>query len=705
MERKDSVLIDVNSIEEFSNGKKYKFQIKIPTSLGWIEYSKLVIEDNGITKEIPMAFIDNQDGYAIFETELELGTRSLYRYYFKYNIYGTEYYVTDKDTKTEIEYDEKSKLSVNYNVPEWAKGAIMYHIFVDRFRRGSKFAMEPMERRQIHKSWDEDVVLGDNKSVKHYSDKEEVWNVDFFGGDLKGIEEKLDYLESLGVTILYLSPIVKSQSNHRYEAADYKHVDPYAGCNEDLRSLCNAAHKKGMKVIIDLVPNHVGDESIYFDRHGEYRTGNKHEDGAFNNPESKYHDLFRYRYDHGYEENTFWWDFQTMPENNSSGEVWREIICGKEGALATYYELGIDGVRIDVPENVDDKGLIDINKTCIFYNPNSLIIGELWELATRKGRPFLTPDRLHSVMNYPLSDALVRYFKFGDVTKLAYIVRDIRAEYPKETIDALMNFTSTHDISRLITLLAKRKFDTYDKFKSLPNDLKNKIFNTLIEIGYHEDDVYALFYGEKEISYYDYHKLMWKLGEKGVPVDTVNYLKSILSYTPFEPFGDFAKDINEGVKKDLVYTQNYILTEREYKEARDLVEAYSFFLYSWPGIVSIFYGDEVGMQGLNNLANRRPYPWGKEDKELLEFFRMMGRYRKSQPFLKTADANIIELNSYLVSFERMGNDEKLFVAINNTKEFRDFYIPEEYRDGRKILTLKKSNKDILAPNGGIVIKK
>ena len=207
-----------------------------------------------------------------------------------------------------------------------------------------------------------------------------------------------------------------------------------------------------------------------------------------------------------------------------------------------------------------------------------------------------------------------------------------------------------------------------------------------------------------EISLELYHKLMWRLGEKGVPVQTVNYLKSIFHYTPFKP-KEFAKDIDEDVKGDLEFTKNYVLTEREYKDTKDVLEAYLFFLYSWPGIVSIFYGDEVGLQGLNNLANRRPYPYGKEDKELLEYFRMLGRYRKSQPFLRKADSNIIELRSDLVTFERIKNDEKVFVAVNNSREDKEIYIPEEYRDGKKILTLKKSNKEILHPYGGIVIKK
>jgi glycosidase len=315
------------------------------------------------------------------------------------------------------------------------------------------------------------------------------------------------------------------------------------------------------------------------------------------------------------------------------------------------------------------------------------------------------PERMHSSMNYYLADALAYYLKYKDATRLAYVIRDIKAEYPKCTIDTLMNYTSTHDISRIMTLLATKQFDTYDKFRELPRDLQQKIFDSLREIGFHDDDIHALFNGLVDLSYTDYHRLMWMLGEKGVPIETVNYLKTILSFSPFLRHGEYAKSIVEEIKNDYQYTKDYKLTEREYKMARDKLEAYVFFLYSWPGIVSIFYGDEIGMQGLNNLANRRPYPWGKEDKELLEYFRKMGMYRKKNPFLRTADSNIVELNNELVTFERIAPSDQLFVAINNTDESRDFYIPEEYRDGKEILTLKKSKKEVLHPYGGIVIKK
>ena len=703
--RKDNVVLNVEKIKNNANGGEYKFTISIPQNVGWIDSMNIVIDSLGYPFDYKMKHISNDNGYATFTINLDLHTCPLYRYYFKYVVNGQTYYVNYKDTKDHIEYDEKNKLSVNFDTPEWSKGAIMCHIFVDRFKRGSKFSMQPMERRQIHQSWDEDVVLGDNPNVKHYYENEEVWNVDFFGGDLQGIEQSLDYLESFGVTILYLSPVVRSQSTHRYDAAKYDEVDPYAGSNEDLKNLCTAAHKKGMKVILDIVPNHVGDESIYFDRYGEYKTGDKHEDGAFNNPESKYHDMFRYKYDNGFEENTFWWNISTMPENNSSSKVWREVICGKEGALATYYSLGIDGVRIDVPENVDDQGIIDINRTCILYNPDSLILGELWELATRKDRPFIGPDRLHSVMNYPLMDGLVRYLKYKDPTKLAYTIRDIRAEYPEATIDSLMNFTSTHDISRLMTLLGKKRFDTYGKFESFSNDLKIAIFESLRESGFSDTDIYYMINGDKEISYEKYHELMWKLGEKGVPTETINYLKTVLSFSPFKPFGTQAKDLEEDIEKDLVYTKNYHLTEQEYLEARDLVQLYTLFTYSWRGMPTFFYGDEVGMQGLNNLANRRPHPWDKGDPVLREWFRLLGRYHNSNPFLKTAAGEMLELNKDICSFTRESPDEKAFIAFNNSKQEQSIYIPPAYRDGEKILTLKKSNKEVLYPHGGIVIKK
>ena len=266
-----------------------------------------------------------------------------------------------------------------------------------------------------------------------------------------------------------------------------------------------------------------------------------------------------------------------------------------------------------------------------------------------------------------------------------------------------MNFTSTHDISRAITLFGKKKFDSYHLFSTLDSKVQDMIYECFWEMGYTNDDICAYLQGSREMDYYLYQSFMNHLREKKVSSDMIDYLKNILSYSPFDPYQVWAKDIPHAIKNNLEETKNYHLTKEEYEEAKKVYEAYLFFLAAYPGILSIFYGDEAGMEGLNNLVNRRPFPWNHEDLELVQMVRMIGQFRKKYPFLKTADFQLLELNPTYVSFERKLGKEQMLVSINNSEEERKLLLPKEYKKGEKILTLKKSKKDFLPPYGGVII--
>lgn len=702
MKRIDSVKYSITKINQHPNGEELLFSLDIPMDVGWIDSCVLVIEDDYGIKRVPMSFLENRDSFVCFDASVFLEQRANYRYYFEYFVLGEKYYITNHETKKSIEYDEKNKLSVMFSVPDWAKGAVMYHIFLDRFYRESNDRPKEMERRQIHNDWKEDVVLGDNPNIlKHYPE-EQVWNVDYFGGDFQGIIQKLDYLNFLGVTILYLSPVPKSQSNHRYDATNYYEVDPYLGKTEDLKKLCEEAHKKGMKVLLDAVFNHVGDESIYFDRYGEYRGNNSYENGAFQNPNSKYYSMFRYY--HG--NNTYWYQFPTLPELNCDSEEWRKYFCGEGGVIDFWFSLGIDGLRLDVADSLSDAALEQIHNAAIRNKEDALIIGEVWDDPFKKGRSYISSGKsMHTTMNYQLVDALVRYFKYQDLSKLSYILRDIQAYYPTEMIPTLMNFTSTHDISRPITLFGKKEFDPDGKFSELDGYFQSKLYEAFWEMGYSNEDVASLLAGKMEMNYYEYQQLMQILSHKGLESHTLTYLQSIFHFTPFDNDQEYAKDLPEDIKQNLEYTRRYLLTEEEYKRAKDVYQAYLLFLATYPGIFSIFYGDEAGMQGLNNLANRRPFPWGDEDTDLVTYFQQLGNFRKSYPFLRDADFHLIDLSSDNVLFERVGKDRSILVAINNSDQEKKILLPEEYQDGQKVLTLKKSKKDSLNPYGGVIIEK
>ncbi len=707
MKREDNVQINWNLRKHHDAGNLYQVSIQIPMNVGWIDDVSLMLEDGHGTNQYPMHFVKNENGKAQFVCDLFLCTKAVYPYYFQYKVRGQKYFVTNRETKTDLAYDEKNKISVNFEVPEWAKGGVMYHIFVDRFHRSPTTQKEPMPRRQLHEKWMEKVVLGDNPNIsKHYAG-EEVWNVDFFGGDIKGIEEKLDYLESLGVTIIYLSPIVESQSTHRYDATNYHKIDPYAGTDEDLKRLCDAAHKRGMRVILDAVFNHVGDESIYFDRFGEHKTGNPHEDGAFNNPESKYQDFFRHTDSGGYK---YWWNFLNLPVLNCDTPIWRETICGEGGVIDYWFSLGIDGLRLDVADDLSDPALEDIHKAVVRNKKDGFILGEVWDDAVRTGRTYINSGRsMHSYMNYQLTDALVRYVKYQDANRLNYALRDIQAYHPDGCIQTAMNFTSTHDISRIITLLGKKKFDTYHRFRQLDGDLQNIILDSFLDLGFSNEKVCDVLEGRQEISFDSYYQFMQKLREKGVPEETVSYLMSIFSHTPFNPDKDssgkgWAKNIHKSLEKNLAYTQAYRLTPEEYKQAKELYKTYLLFLTMYPGILSIFYGDETGLEGLNNLDNRKPFPWGREDPEILSTVRSMGMFRKNHPDLRDADFRLLSVTPDVVTTGRYGDSDYLTI-INNSDYARRVEIPREFKDKERVLTLKKENGNLLAPHSGIVIQK
>ena len=230
----DFYVKEINNIE---NGKKYDVLVEMPIDIGWVNSIYLIVEKGSQKYRFPLKHLKNENNKIYFESEVCLETSAIYNYYFEVNINDEIKYIgKDKNIVNEINRFNKNKMSVNFDVPDWAKGKIMYHIFVDRFNRGCKDELVELPRRTIYKSFDEKMIIGPNKDG--------IWNSDFYGGDLLGIIEKLDYIKSLGVSIIYLSPIVHSQSNHRYDAADYENVDPYAGCNDDLRKLCKEAHKR-----------------------------------------------------------------------------------------------------------------------------------------------------------------------------------------------------------------------------------------------------------------------------------------------------------------------------------------------------------------------------------------------------------------------------------------------------------------------------
>ncbi len=613
----DNITFDIKKLSTTPDGARYKVSIKVPMSMGFIERMKFIIESNNERRAFQLKHLKNENNLVNFETEIELATSAIYHYYFSFEANHNFIYFKkqNKTNNQTITPEEKWNLSVNFDTPEWAKGAVMYHIFVDRFNHSKKTPLIEMPNRTIHKSWDEDVLVG--------PDKKGIWNADFYGGNLKGIEEKLDYIKSLGVDIIYLSPIVMSQSNHRYDTADYEKVDPYAGTNKDLKDLCDKAHKTGMKVVLDAVFNHTGNDSKYFNQYGTYP-----EKGAFEGQDSKYYNFFRKHYANATTYFDYWWGMTNLPVCDGYSKEWQQYIYGEKGVIDLWFSLGIDGLRLDVADELTDEFIEGIRTAVKRNKQDGLIIGEVWKNPMRMGRGYIESGKgMDTVMDYVLVDALLRYFKYGDVTSIAEVIRQLRTEYPDGTLQTLMNFTSTHDITRAINLFG---CDEFKRFNSWAWDLYN---------------------------------------------DNRDYQK------------------------------NYRLSKEQYEYGKQLYKSYLYFLTFFPGILSIFYGDEVGMQGLGNLANRRPFPWGKEDKDLQNYLKYMGRIRKKEQFLKTADIDVFDINTSFILFERKTPEVDALIAINRTGDPIPTPLPEKYYNIDTIYPLGLSNTRSIDSHGGIVLKK
>ena len=331
-------------------------------------------------------------------------------------------------------------------VPPWFGEGVTYQIFPDRFRRVSLPDVSHMVgRRWLHSAWeDEPVYLPEENG--------EVTNRDFFGGSLPGITEKLDYLKSLHVTTLYLNPIFEAASNHRYDTADYRSIDPLLGTEEDFRTLCREAHERGMRVIVDGVFNHTGSNSRYFNAEGYYP-----ELGAAQSRESPYFGWYSFhpwpaQYD-------AWWGVRTLPAVNEERPDYRDFIFGGEDSVVRrWLRCGADGWRLDVADELPGDFIEGIRTAMDAEKPGAYLLGEVWEdgsnkIAYSRRRRYLLGRETHGLMNYPFRTALLTWLGGGDAAAFRESMETLRENYPPEAFYGAMNFLGTHDTLRILTLL------------------------------------------------------------------------------------------------------------------------------------------------------------------------------------------------------------------------------------------------------------
>lgn len=507
----------------------------------------------------------------------------------------------------------------SFKTPDWMKEAVVYQIFPDRFFNGNKkndYAKDTVRGKEPieHRSWSQ---LPDNPRLETADgyDGDKIWSNDFFGGDISGIQEKLDYIQSLGVNTLYLNPIAQAASNHKYDAADYKAIDPMFGTPEEFAAFTKELKKRKMHLILDGVFNHVGDDSIYFDRYGKYKTvgayeywsrvydlvnqGMKEEEAKkqaeqelkdegqifspygfhnwFNIENSKVDGVYKYQ---------AWWGFDSLPEIKSipgeavdyNSELNNKqfsdyIMYDEDSAAKSWLKRGASGWRLDVANEVDTEFWREFRKEIKTGGKGEpLILGEIWDDASE----YFLGDLYDSVMNYRFRGAMIDYLKNGNAEGAENQLNAVYEDYPKEAFYALMNLMGSHDTPRAAFVLGNGT----DSFERAEYD---KNYN---------------------------HQL------------GVNRLKIA-----------------------------------------------SILQMGYAGAPTVYYGDEAGVTGSKDPDDRRVYPWGNEDKGLIQHYQSVGGVRTNyHDLFSYGDLQHLYAKGDVLAFSRSDNKNFALVVTNRGNE-------------------------------------
>lgn len=505
--------------------------------------------------------------------------------------------------------------------PDWAKGAVMYQIYVDRFYNGDKT---------------NDIVSGEYRYADRRVQAVQDWNqypetldvANFYGGDLQGVLDKMDYLQDLGIEVIYFNPLFVSPSNHKYDIQDYDYIDPHFGrivsdegellpedqtenrfatryiervTNKANLEASNAlfaevvaeAHRRGMKVILDGVFNHCGSFNKWMDRERIYEHADGYEKGAYVNENSPYHDFFRFGekgcwpYNNDYES---WWGYETLPKLNyeDSKELFDYVMrIGAKWVSAPYHA---DGWRLDVAA---DLGFTpeynhyfwqEFRKAVKKANPNAVILAEHYGDT----RPWLGGDQWDSVMNYDAFMEPVTWFLTG--------MEKHSDEYKPELVGDAESFWH-----------AMRE-----------NGANFAMSSRLVAMN--------------QLSNHDHSRFMTRTSYKAGRIDTLG-----------------AKAADEGNHPEV------------FREA-------VVMLMTWPGAPTLYYGDEAGVCGFTDPDNRRTYPWGNEDRELLAFHKAMIAIHKTYEELRTGSLIALEQDENFLAYARFNRAGQTIVLINNSDQ-------------------------------------
>ena len=479
----------------------------------------------------------------------------------------------------------------DFETPAWFRNAVMYQVFPDRFafsddgtaEAGIRYHRSLGQQAELHQSRSEEVRWQPRSFEKDYIPD------DFYGGTLRGIQEKLPYLKELGISCLYLNPIVEARSNHRYDTSDYLKVDPILGSNEDFSALCRAAEECGIRILCDGVFSHTGADSIYFNRDGHYPG-----EGACQSRKSPFYSWYDFR--HYPDEYRSWWGFEELPEVDENDPSWQDyVVTGKDSVIRQWLRRGASGWRLDVADELPDNVLCLIRQAAKEEKPDSVILGEVWEDAVLKEsygsrRKYALGGALDSGMNYPFRTAVL-CFLHGRINafELSDFLTGQQLHYPQPLYACLMNLLGSHDSERLRTALA-----TDQPLKDFPREMQRLI-------------------------------------EQGIP-------------------------------------------DSAYRRAERLEKLALTLQFSIPGVPSIYYGDELGMTGINDPFNRRPMEevTGAESQSLLPYLRELSAFRGEHPAFREGSAFFLANDPDVLLVLRALPEEAVLTVINRAGTKRRF---------------------------------
>ena len=592
--------------------------VKIRLRTGRYNVDKAYIYVNNV--EYPMTKIKAVGVFDYYEAEIKVNNDKLY-YYFKVETGKVVCYYNQIGAIKELNTYYNFQIMPGFKKPDWAKGAVMYQIFVDRFYNGDK---------------SNDVLDDEYNYIGEHVCQVKDWNKypaqmgirEFYGGDLKGVLDKLDYLEGLGIEVIYFNPLFVSPSNHKYDIQDYDYIDPHFGVivddegkvlkegdtdnthatryinrvtrksnleasNEFFAKVVQEIHARGMKVIIDGVFNHCGSFNKWLDKEHIYRDStDEYAPGAFERYESPYHNFFKFYSNQWPDNNSYdgWWGHDTLPKLNYEGSKELEeyiLSIGRKWVSAPY---NVDGWRLDVAADLGyspeynhyfwKRFREEVKKA----NPDAIILAEHYGDSYE----WLQGDQWDTIMNYDAFMEPVTWFLtgmekhsdefqaewYGNGDKFFRTMEHNMSKFQRQSLDVAMNELSNHDHSRFLT-------------------------RTNSTVG--------------------------RIATKG------------------------AKAANENVEKCIL---------------REAV----VMQMTWPGAPTVYYGDEAGMVGWTDPDNRRSYPWGKQDWELIEFHKDMIRIHKKYECFRSGSYKSIASGSHWICYGRFNKKLQAVILINNRRE-------------------------------------